>query len=335
MKIYVIKAFCLCALIGAFSSGCSTAPTLPDSIHSLNEVSGDFFVTSTGADNEIANEPVTGKTEIRPGFLIRLKSSDDPGLNKSARVDRTGHLSLPYKVELQAAGLSFESLRAKIQDTYRAYFKKNPSLEVMLEQRKYWVDVRGLVKNPNSYLVDLHTRLDGLLAQAGGLTPENEAQVVQIRRGPNQFFVDLQEYYQGSGLELLPKWRGGESAWFLKASQLDSAQSISPRIQILGEVHTPGSTSFKDGADFFYYLSRTGGPTPTSDLSRIKVVRDTKQGRMVANGSAEEIAKNIKLSHGDMIIVGNSAAGPTERWLQFTSTAAAFVSALGVLILVL
>jgi protein involved in polysaccharide export with SLBB domain len=321
------RLFCALSLLSA----CSGAPKLPDSNHELDATTEGFFIASAPTDIEAVN----GKTEVRPGFLLRMRSDDDAALNKSVRVDRSGHLKLPYNVEIQAAGLTLEALRLQVENALRAYFRKTPKVQIAIEQRKYWVDVRGLVTHPNSYLVDQYTPIDGLVELAGGLTHENPAQVVAIHRGKKQVVVDLQEYYQGAGIESTPKWQGGESAWFLNATSVDLSHSVSPRIQVLGEVRSPGSTSFREGEDLYYYLARMGGPTAQADMSRIQVIRNTKTGRAFADGSAETITHDIKLSQGDMIIVGSSMPGRTERWLQIGATASAIVSAIGVLILIL
>lgn len=156
--------------------------------------------------------------------------------------------------------------------------------------------------------------------------------MIQIVRGENTYYIDLKEYFQGRGLNRSPRWFGGEKVLFMKSSTaLGEEQALS--IQMLGDVRTPGALAFKSKADFYHYLVKAGGTTPTSDLARVQVLRQTSSGKAVTFGTAEDIAKYIELEPGDTILLGSSMPGQFERNLQLGSLVATVLSALGILIL--
>ncbi len=320
-----------CLMLMFFLGACaSTKPFLPDS-KKVSKIKGeDFLVDENDGVESSAKE---SELEIRPGFLIQLKSSLDPQLNGTFRVAFDGTLKLPYQVNLKTTDLTMKTLSQKINQSFSQYFKKGATIDVSLSEKKFWVEVRGLVQKPGLVLVAEREKIEGLIAKTGGLSQENEAHIVQVIRGENNFYVDLQEYFQGSKAQKSAIWVGGEKVLFLKASAaVDSVDS--ENIHLIGDVRNPGGFVFQTSTDFYHYLVKAGGTTATSNLEKIDVIRETRKGRVTTTGTADEIAKNIKLQAGDVIVVSSNMPGKFERNMQLSSTIASMISAIAILFVI-
>ncbi|MFN3454144.1 MAG: SLBB domain-containing protein, partial [Pseudobdellovibrio sp.] len=239
---------------------------------------------------------------------------------------------LPYNVNIQASGLTLKALSEKIVGQYQSFYKKNAQIQVRLTERKYYIEVRGLVQKPGVILVSEREKIEEIIKKSGDLTLANEARVVQIQRGENTYVIGLEEYFQGLGINRSPRWFGGEKVFFLKSSAAYN-EDESTGIQFLGDVKNPGALTYVDKADFYHYLIKSGGTTPSSDLDRIQVVRMTKNGRAVTKGSAKDIAEHITLEPGDTIIVGSGMSGQYERNIQLGSLITTIISTLAILVI--
>lgn len=323
MKVFLPWRLCLLWFLCA---ACASKPSLPSGNGSKERTTSaeTFFVADDGP-----SKPVNENTEIRPGFLLDISSPVDKSLNLKTRVSLQGDVKLPYDLRWVAAGTSVKNLSAKLNEHFRPLYKVAPQIRVEIAEKKYFIEVRGLVANPGPLLVKERESIEDIMQRSGDGKNQPGAGVVQIKRGENKFNIDLTEYFQGRGLDRSPKWYGGEKVLFLRASTA-LAQDESSTIQLIGDVRTPGPLAFKNNADFYHYLVKAGGTTPTSDLDRIEVVRHTAQGPFSTKGSAIEIAKHLTLEPGDTIILGSTLPGKSERRLQIITALASIISAISI-----
>ena len=316
-------------LVFVLFAGCASKPYLPEGHRVLPKTSAEGFL-----EPDSVSTPVGPTTEIRPGFLIQVSSPVDTKLNGSYRVALDGNVKLPYGVNIQAAGKSLQNLTGQITAQMQKFYKSGAQVKIQITDKKYYVEVRGLVQKPGVILVSEREKIEDVIKKSGELSLTKEARVIQIVRGQNTYYVDLEEYFQGRGLNLSPRWFGGEKVFFIQASTALGDEDSSS-IQILGDVKNPGALAFKDTADLYHYIVKAGGTTPTSDLDRVQVVRQTANGPVVTTGTAEEIAKNIKLEPGDTVFMGSGLPGRFERNVQVGTLAATILSAIGILIIAL
>lgn len=311
--------------------GCSSIPTLPSQKNSTNvsisQAEG-FLVSET------RTEATSARSEVRPGNQIQLSSAVDAKLNGQYRVSFTGELNLPYNVTVNAAGLSLLALSDKINAEFRKFYKKEPQVAVKISERKFFIEVRGLVQKPGIVLISEFEKIESIIKKSGELSLTKEARVVEIVRGQNTYFIDLEEYFQGRDINLSPKWYGGEKVFFIQAATALGEES-SASVQLLGDVRNPGAMAFKNGANLYHYITKAGGTTQTSDLDRVQVVRQTARGPEVAEGTAKEIAQHITLEPGDTVFMGSGLPNRTDRQITLGSMVASILSAIGILIIAL
>lgn len=245
--------------------------------------------------------------EIAPGYLIRIRCDEDEKLNGDFRVAFDGTVALPYGVLLDTAGLEVRDFNSRLTQEYRRFFKTAPSIQVAVVEKKYWVDVRGLVQKAGKYLVGSESSLDEIIAKAGALrTGEGPtAEFVKIDQLGTSATLKLSDYYRGVADALIPQWQGGEIVFF--QSEGIAGSPVTPvtesNIQLLGQVSAPGEYRIKPGADFLYYLIKAGGPADGANLEHIEVIRIENAKRKSISFSLEDIEDLPDIRSGDIVMV--------------------------------
>ena len=104
---------------------------------------------------------------------------------------------------------------------------------------------------------------------------------------------------------MIPNWRGGDKVFF-QSQGVDAASAKKAErhyVQIIGQVTSPGEYTLEDGADFFFYLSKAGGPKEDADLQNLEVLRVINGDRTSIKFGMKDMKKIPQISGGDIIIV--------------------------------
>lgn len=272
-----------------------------------------------------------GSVELAPGFLMQLSSSQDSKLNGTFRIQPTGNIDLPYSIELNAKGLTLEQFREKIAEAYAGYFKGAPKVAVSVKQKRYWVEVLGLVAKPGEYLLRQDSPLDEIISQAGGITEDLNTGFARIVQGGKTSWIDLADYYKGHQTDV-PLWQGGDKIFFQRerpefaADPLDT--ETARKVEMMGEVRQPGELTYHREADIYYYLIKSGGPTTSADLDRVGLIRpdrQTGQRKEVSLGSVEKITA---VKGGDILMFYPTRPSTLDRTLAIGATVTAILTAI-------
>lgn len=276
---------------------------------------------------------------IGRGNLLRLTCTEDPKLNGDFRVNTAGMINLPYNVSLHAAGLKVSVFRTLLEETYKPYFHGRPEIQVYLKQKRYWVKVLGVVKNPGDYLVDERTTLGEALAMGAVRTEDLHAGFARITQNGRSRWISMEDYLKGGPDPDWKPWTGGEHIHFQLERPEDEAKKrdgsgeefLGPsarKVQVIGEVRNPGGVSFRSKGDGYYYLIQRGGPTQYSDLSNVELLRsdyETGEKKLILSGSIREI-KDVKES--DILLINPTRPTAFEHVLQNSALIATIISSL-------
>jgi protein involved in polysaccharide export with SLBB domain len=112
------------------------------------------------------------------GDRVLLRVWQEPTWSDSLMVGTDGDLVLPRIGRYHAAGMDPAALRDTIQRRLGVYLR-DPSVDVVVLRR---VAVLGAVRKPDVYFVDAVSTLRDVLARAGGLTDDANADRVEIVR---------------------------------------------------------------------------------------------------------------------------------------------------------
>lgn len=277
---------------------------------------------SWGSDAEGPNAP---DPMIAPGFLLTMNSLSDKKLNGDFRVSFDGSLQLPYDINVNTTGVSLAQLKKKLTTLYHPYFKIPPDIDLHIKERRYWVDVRGLVNKPGRYLVEPNSSLDQVIALAGGTDKDNPPQFVRIQKGQKLFSLDMNQYY-GVGEEQpqILGWLGGELVFLQKeyVGSFGDRSSSSPYrlpIYMLGEVRKPGGYPLKPGSDFVDSLIEADGFTEQANLERIELIRRTNGRKLVYEFSWDQFQRAPPLVQGDVVLVHAVRQSKSEIKVQIAA----------------
>jgi protein involved in polysaccharide export with SLBB domain len=286
----------------------------------------------TATDPSNTSDPM-----IAPGFLLSLSSLTDRKLNGDYRVDFDGNLALPYEINVNTNGYNLSELRKKLAALYHPFFKSPVDAELRVQERLYWVDVRGLVKTPGRYLVPPTASLDQVIGMAGGADKETPPQFARIQKGPKVFVLDLTEYFsQGEDHTQILGWLGGEVLFLQKdytsalGDRLPSAPALLP-IYMLGEVRKPGEYALRPGAEFADTLAAANGFTDLADLDRIEIVRRSGGRKRSYEFSWNEFERAPTPAPGDMVIVHAIQHGKSELRLQIAAIVVSILSSAAII----
>ena len=293
---------------------------------------------SSKADSNEAPLPDAGSdSRVSPGNLFRMSSLEDKKLNGHFRVDFDGWLRLPYDVSFKAAGLTLEETIGKVKAGFQPFFKGEAKIQIFLEQRKLWIDVRGLVKKPGKVLVLPDTGLDEVLAMSEGILPNSNVDAVRVDRGSESASIPLGGYFLSGDTHAIPRWVGGERLFFHSSSSknpfYDENQNLKS-IRILGEVRKPGLVPYRKDADFLYYFTEAEGSTAMANLKKIEIVRNGIPHSESVTIDFQDKNEIPKLAPGDMIIVHADRPSALERASPVIASVASVISTILLSVLV-
>jgi polysaccharide export outer membrane protein len=145
-----------------------------------------------------ADRPAPGSGYlIGPGDVVAVHVWHEPEISGKVPVRTDGKISLPLVGELQAAGLTPESLQISIRKKLYNYIK-NPEVAVVVEEmNSRQFNVMGEVQKPGNFPLLRPTRVLDALALAGGFRDFAKVTKIYIlRRAPQGGTVTLHFNYK-------------------------------------------------------------------------------------------------------------------------------------------
>lgn len=264
--------------------------------------------------------------EIAPGFLLTLRCAADSRMDGDYQVDFNGSMKLPYDLKINTTGLTLSQLHKNIVDQLRPYFKAPSEIDVTVKERRYWIDVRGLVQKPSRYLVESETSLDEVIGLAGGFSREMPPLYARIQKGAKVLVINLNQYYsQAFERSQILGWIGGEEVFFQKeigpgTEERPSSTIYQQPVHILGEVKKPGDYPLTSGSDFVDTIVQAGGFTERADVEQIELIRKTPTGKRNYVLSWKHLSDAPAPEQGDIVIVRADSTTHSERRLTLFAT---------------
>ncbi len=225
--------------------------------------------------------------QVQAGDLIRIMLPGEEMLDTTFEVDREGRLFLPEIGPVTVSGLSEAQMERQIKMRLSSAFRDLSGLRVMLQERRMRISVLGFVEQPGEVVLPAGAGVQMALQAAGGLRAGAQLDRMQLRRA-DMVSVFNYKYYLDSGdtgslpalasLDVLfvpasPKI-GNVAVAFDPAALTDKGDAAEERtaIKVFGEVYTPGSFSYKQGASLVDMLMRAGGVTRYASVEQIRVI---------------------------------------------------------------
>jgi polysaccharide export outer membrane protein len=316
-------------LLAAFLSGCAGHSARVQQEKVIAQVQ------SQGKKSELQEKLLAqmGKTELTgfkdyavgPEDLLEVRVYGQDDLNRVARVNGQGEITLPLVGEVKVAGLSPSAIESRLMDAYkRGRFFHNPQITVSVkEYRHQQVMVTGAVDKPGSYeMIGPRTLLE-MVGKAGGLS-EKAGDVVHVIRsesaaartkalassnsqsfspGAETIIINLRRLVMGGDLRLNIPIRNGD------VIHVPPAQSAF----ILGAVKKPCQVPVKDNLTVTQALAMAEGLDPLLASKRISLLRFNDQGERVSipvdiGGVTAGTGADPVLKPNDIVFVHESGA---------------------------
>lgn len=152
---------------------------------------GLFFFLATlatlGAPDAATAQAPDPTGALLPGDVIDIDIWQEETLSGEFTVDESGTVVLPLVGEWSVAGVSARDLREQLAAAYAVYLN-NPSINVKLLRR---ITVSGEVRVPGLYTVDATVSIADLIARAGGLNVDADAEKILLFRDGQRLELDL------------------------------------------------------------------------------------------------------------------------------------------------
>ena len=236
--------------------------------------------------------------------VLDIAVQDHADLSKTALVLPDGTISYPYLGEFKVSGLTLHQISDRITGALSKEVV-SPQVTVTIrslhERLPSQVGIFGAVRATGKHTLKEGWRVLDLLIESGGLLTDRSAAFSAsiIRNGDEIVSVDLAKILSATDV----------TANILLAPDdilvVRESTPVSNRVQILGEVGSPGTFALPENGSIITLLSAAGGPTAKAALSRAAITHNGQTTTFDLRSFLSEgkISNNVKLEAGDTLFI--------------------------------
>jgi polysaccharide export outer membrane protein len=129
------------------------------------------------------------------------------------------------------------------------------------------------------------------------------------------------------------RWKNTSADVEVRAGDMLVVPKKPSYVMVTGQVYNPTAVSFRPGKSANWYLSQSGGPSPTANKKAIFVIR--ADGSVISSGSSVWSGNSLSsvLQPGDTVVVPEKAIGGGIQWQTVFSAAQVVASVASVAVL--
>lgn len=228
--------------------------------------------------------PAAQEVRLRRGDRLEMTVPQRSGLDRQLVVDNQGRVNIPIVGSVNVEGLLIaEAEEAVLRAMREAYPSvQNLILSLIVDDSRRAIYVHGEVVNPGKYEFVESPNIWEAVREAGGVTAEASLASVRIIRAEGEdqrtFLVNLQAVIESGDFESLPVLRPGDAVIIPQRSLMYSGGGA---VRVIGAVATPGPYSMGEGQSLVDAILAAGGPSETSDLKNVSIVRRMQDGGQI------------------------------------------------------
>lgn len=260
---------------------------------------------------------VDNEQAIEIGNKLFLYLPGESEFDLEFEVDQNGFIKLPEIGKIAAAGKLPSRFEAELKLKLSVVYRDLTKFYLEVRSRDLLITVLGYVHQPSQISIPDTGNIQMVLSSAGGLRPGAQLDKLQIRRGDEKIQFDYKAYLDSGDINQLPRLKSGDTVFvpvspLLGNVQIDfDAQTLSATgdagenttaVTLFGELHSPGSFSFKPGMTIIDALMRAEGVTRYADVTKIRVIK---------NGEPTLFDLKNYLDTGDESVLPEVTAGMT------------------------
>lgn len=222
--------------------------------------------------------------KIGPEDVLDIRFWQDENLNTSVRVGQDGNITLDIIGQIAAAGKTTEELQNEIVRQMSRLNKNISQAVVRVTQYNFnFVYLTGQVLSPGKRTYETIPGLWDIINESGGVTPLGDLTRVTIIRGGDEAgkveVVNVSKAISEGQVDRLPRVRRQDTieipalpGGIPQASIGEFTTEAKNTVYVLGAVTRPGPVQFEENADLLQILAAAGGPSPSADLKKVKVI---------------------------------------------------------------
>ncbi|AUL72589.1 sugar ABC transporter substrate-binding protein [Pseudoalteromonas sp. 13-15] len=225
---------------------------------------------------------------VQVGNKLFLYIPGEVDFDKTFEVDNKGQINLPEVGQFVVANKTISQVELELTPVLGGLFVAMDDFYVEIRSRDIFINVMGYVNTPSQVSIPADGNIQMVISKADGLRPGAQLDRLQIRRGEEIIEFDYKAYLDSGNISLLPALKSQDTVFvpvspLLGNVQIDfDAQTLSATgdandgnaVTILGEVHNPGSFSYKEEMTILDALMRAEGVTRYADVTKIRVIVD-------------------------------------------------------------
>ena len=227
---------------------------------------------------------------VNVGDVIRVSLPGEESLDNVYEVDRFGRINLPEVGPLDVAGVDSSLLTELVKGHLAVAFRDLTRLDASIHQRRILMSVLGYVEKPGQVVLSANDSIQTALTSAGGLRAGARLDTFRIKRpGTEDIVFDYKAYLDSGDEKLLPKLQSLDVLFVPASPMIGNVETtFDPKslndkgdggdteksVKIFGEVHHPGTFSYKPEHDLIDVLMRTGGVTRFAAVEQIRIIAD-------------------------------------------------------------
>lgn len=286
---------------------------------------GPFLVAAfLGAGSQPASAqrgPAPEKETITEGTLIQIETPGRQDLSGQYTVEPGGVIQFPLIGRILVLNRSPEELSEDLSRRYSLIDRSIPHVSVTLvHQREDRIYILGGVLVPGAYgFTELPTVWEAI-AEAGGASDDarlSEVELIPAAGSADRTIrkIDVTGAIQAGKTDLLPRVQQGETVRVPRGPGGGGTGGPAGQVNVFGGVAHPGSLLAAQAPDLLTAVMRSGGPTPSADLTAVDIVR--RSGTQVSRISVNlknylrdaDPAGNPELRPGDSIFLQEHGRG--------------------------
>ncbi|WP_251360161.1 SLBB domain-containing protein [Kangiella sp. TOML190] len=250
----------------------------------LEKFGYDLFAGEPTTYTPVGNIPVPSNYIAGPGDMVRVQLYGKENSSYELQVGRDGAIQFPNLGPIYVSGLSYDELKAKLNEQIQEQIIGVQANISMGELRSIQVFISGEAYRPGAYTVSSLSTILNALYVSGGVKEIGSLRNIQLKR--NGRLVSTLDLYD---LLLRGDTRGDRR---LQAGDVIFIPSVKKTASIAGEVVRPAIYELKGEKTLAELLSLAGGllPNAAPEASRVQ--------RVDANGSMTVVDVNLKTSTG-------------------------------------
>ena len=199
---------------------------------------------------------------IASGNKVYLHIPGEAEFEEPFEVDDKGYITLPEIGQVKLAGKAPERAEAELKLKLAGIYKAISGFYLEVRSRDIVIDVLGYVKKPSRISLIEQGNVQTVIAKAGGIRPGAQLNKIQLRRGDDVTVFNYKYYLDTGDVSQLPQLQSGDTLFvpvspLLGNVQMDfDAETLSSSgdaigkedaVTLFGELHSPGSFSYKSG----------------------------------------------------------------------------------------